>query len=45
MCNKAIYDKAIYDKAICGIYMGYTNFLNAMNKNEFHKWLEHNHDI
>lgn len=27
------------------IYMGYINFLNAMNKNEFHKWLEHNHDI
>lgn len=24
---------------------GIQNFLNVMNKNEFYKWLEHNHDI
>lgn len=26
------------------IYMGYINFLNVMNKNEFRKWLEKNLD-
>lgn len=26
------------------IYIGYINFLNVMNKNEFRKWLEQNLD-